>query len=160
MTALKLNCRFWILVFKTIFLCIAAGGIATHALAAQVTLAWDASPEPDLAGYKIHYGTASGSYSAHLDVRNVTTYTVTGLAEGQTYYFAATAYDEAGNESSYSNQVSYSGSGSSAPVITAGPQAAPSSVTLPASATVSVTASNLRPPPARRWPSPPPAATP
>ena len=56
---------------------------------------------------RIHYGTASGSYSVHTDVHNVTTHTVTGLTAGQTYYFAATAYDASGNESGYSNPVSY-----------------------------------------------------
>jgi len=123
-----------------IIVCIAAGGIGTHAFAGQVTLAWDANTEPDLAGYKIHYGAASGNYTVHLDVRNVTTYTGTGLTAGHTYYFAPTAYHDWGNESGYSNQVIYSGSAT--PVITAGPQAASSSVTLPASTTVSVTASN------------------
>jgi hypothetical protein len=35
-----------------------------------------------------------------------TTYTVTNLSAGQTYYFAATAYDTTGKESSFSNEVS------------------------------------------------------
>jgi len=34
------------------------------AYSADVTLAWDANDEPDLDGYKIHYGTSSGNYSA------------------------------------------------------------------------------------------------
>ena len=68
-------------------------------------LAWDPNTESDLAGYRVHYGTASGSYTVHTDVHNVTTYTVTGLTAGQTYYFAATAYDASGNESGYSNPV-------------------------------------------------------
>ena len=80
--------------------------ISVWARAEQVTLSWEASSEPDLAGYKIHYGTASNSYTVHIDVNNVTTYTVTGLTAGQTYYFAATAYDSSGNESEYSNSVS------------------------------------------------------
>ena len=80
--------------------------ISVWARAAQVTLSWEAGSEPDLAGYKIHYGTASNSYTVHIDVSNVTTYTVTGLTAGQTYYFAATAYDSSGNESEYSNSVS------------------------------------------------------
>ena len=98
------------------------------ARAEQVTLAWDANTEPDLAGYKIHYGNASGSYSAHIDVHNVTTYPVTGLEAGQTYYFAATAYDASGNESGYSNQVSYSipapNGAPSAPATPSGPSSA------------------------------------
>ena len=43
---------------------------------ATVTLAWDANTEPDLAGYKIHYGTASRDYSHSIDVGNVTEYTL------------------------------------------------------------------------------------
>ena len=81
--------------------------ISVWARAEQATLAWDANTESDLAGYKLHYGTASNSYSVHIDVNNVTTYTVAGLTAGQTYYFAATAYDASGNESGYSNSVSY-----------------------------------------------------
>ena len=85
---------------------------AAFAQAAQVTLAWDPNSEGDLAGYKVHYGTASGSYSVHIDVHNVTTYTVTGLSDGQTYYFAVTAYNTSGAESGYSNPVSYTVPGS------------------------------------------------
>ena len=98
--------RIWILGFE-IVVCIIVGIIASNALAAQATLAWDPNTESDLAGYKVHYGTASGSYTVHTDVHNVTSYTVTGLTAGQTYYFVATAYDASGNESGYSNPVSY-----------------------------------------------------
>jgi hypothetical protein len=77
------------------------------ASAAQVTLAWDPNTESDLAGYRIHYGTGSGSYSVSLDVHNVTTYTITGLIDGQTYYFAATAYNASGNSSGFSNEVRF-----------------------------------------------------
>ena len=82
--------------------------VSVWARAEQVTLAWDANTELDLAGYKVHYGTASGSYTTSVDVHNVTTYTVTGLTAGPTYYFAVTAYNASNNESGYSNQVSYS----------------------------------------------------
>ena len=69
---------------------------------AEVGLAWDANSEPDLAGYKIYYGTASGNYSHSVDVGNITQYTLAGLSEGVTYYLAATAYDADDNESAYS----------------------------------------------------------
>jgi fibronectin type 3 domain-containing protein len=106
MIAYRSISRIWILGFE-IVVCIIIGVIASNAMAAQATLAWDPNTESDLAGYKVHYGTASGSYTVHTDVHNVTTYTVTGLTAGQTYYFAATAYDTSGNESGYSNPVSY-----------------------------------------------------
>ena len=90
-----------------IVVCIIVGLIASNAKASQVTLAWDPNTESDLAGYRVHYGTASGSYTSHTDVHSVTSFTVTGLTAGQTYYFAATAYDTSGNESGYSNPLSY-----------------------------------------------------
>ncbi len=87
--------------------CILGVIIASNAFASQVTLAWDPSTESDVAGYRIHYGTASGSYSVHIDVHKVTVCTLTGLEAEQTYYFAASVYDSAGNESGYSNEVGY-----------------------------------------------------
>ena len=67
-----------------------------NANAAQVTLAWDPNTEPDLAGYKLYYGTASGDYAEVIDVGNTTMYTVTNLTAGDTYYFAVTAHDASG----------------------------------------------------------------
>lgn len=78
-----------------------------NAWAAEVRLAWNANTEPDLAGYKIHYGTASGNYTTTIDVGNITTCTVPGLADGTRYYFAATAYDTSANDSCYSNEVNW-----------------------------------------------------
>jgi len=74
---------------------------------AQVTLAWDANTEKDLAGYNIYYGTSSGNYDASVDVGNWTSCTIAGLEEGQTYHFAATAYDFDGNESDFSSEVTW-----------------------------------------------------
>jgi hypothetical protein len=54
----------------------------------------------------IHYGTASGTYSQGIDVGNTTSYTVSNLIDGQTYYFAVTTYNAAGDESVDSNEVS------------------------------------------------------
>lgn len=72
---------------------------------AELSLAWDANSEPDLAGYKIYYGIASGDYSHSIDVGNITEYTVVDLDDGGTYYLAATAYDRDGNESDYSEEL-------------------------------------------------------
>src|SRR2546427_5810795 len=74
--------------------------------AAQVTLAWDPNTEPDLAGYKVYYGTSSGSYQFSVDVGNQTSYTLSGLLDGRIYYFAATAYNLSLAESGFSNEVS------------------------------------------------------
>ena len=71
----------------------------------KATLEWDPNSEPDLAGYKLHYGLASRSYDTTIDVGNRTTYTITDLSVGETYYIAATAYNTSGLESGYSNEV-------------------------------------------------------
>ena len=75
-------------------------------LSSSAVLNWAANTETDLAGYKVYAGTASGSYSTTVDVGNVTTFKLINLLQGHTYYFAITAYDTAGNESGYSNEVS------------------------------------------------------
>ena len=49
------------------------------AAAAQVTLAWDKNPEPDIAGYKMHYGMTSGNYEYSVDVGNFASCTISGL---------------------------------------------------------------------------------
>ena len=75
------------------------------AYTAQVTLAWDPNTEPELAGYKIYYGLLSDQYSSSVDVGNQTSYTLSNLPDGKTYYMAATAYDREGYESDFSNEV-------------------------------------------------------
>jgi hypothetical protein len=75
----------------------------------QVTLGWDQNTEPDIAGYKIYYGTASRKYTNIIDVksRTVTSCIITNLTVGQKYYFAATSYNKILVESSYSAEVSW-----------------------------------------------------
>jgi fibronectin type 3 domain-containing protein len=74
---------------------------------AEVTLEWDPNSEANLSGYRIHYGTSGGNYTAVKDVGKQTTCTVTDLTPGVTYYFAATAFNTSGLESDYSNEVLY-----------------------------------------------------
>jgi Fibronectin type III domain len=87
------------------------------AFSAEIRLAWDPNTESDLAGYKVYYGTSARtgtdpkscglcSYSTIVPVSNVTTYTLSNLVAGQTYYFSVTAYDTSNNESGFSNEVS------------------------------------------------------
>ena len=82
--------------------------LTSYAYPAQVTLIWDPVTHPDLAGYKIYYGNSRGTYDVTTDVGNQTSWTITDLIDTEPYYFAATAYDIYGNESDYSNEVSYS----------------------------------------------------
>ena len=92
---------------------------AGQAVAAQITLAWDANTEPDVSGYKLYFGTASRTYGAPINVGNVNSFTVTTLADGKGYFFAMTAFDTFGNESGYSNEVSITtpGAATAAPEI-------------------------------------------
>jgi len=78
-----------------------------HVHGASVTLAWDSSPATNLAGYKIYYGTASGSYSMMVDAGNCTSLAISSLDAGKSYYFAATAYGTGGEESGMSNELRY-----------------------------------------------------
>ncbi len=75
------------------------------------TLSWqpptsrtDGSTLTNLAGYRIHYGTAPGTFSQKITISNagITSAVIEGLTPG-TWYFAATAYDTSGVESDYSN---------------------------------------------------------
>jgi hypothetical protein len=73
----------------------------------SVTLAWNPNTDPDLAGYKVYETTSSGNYGAA--IANVpassTSFVVTGLQRGVTYFFVITAYDTSGNESGRSAEV-------------------------------------------------------
>ena len=77
------------------------------AAAASVTLAWDASAAPELAGYELYYGYASRSYRHSVNVGQATTAALSGLDEAKVYYLAVVAYDAHGNESDFSNEVIY-----------------------------------------------------
>ena len=93
--------------------------VAGPAYASQAALSWTApttnengTPLTDLAGYKVYYGTVSGNYtSSEIDVGNVTSYTVTGLSENESYYFVVRAYNSTGAESSNSNEAALVGTG-------------------------------------------------
>ena len=74
-------------------------------LLTRATLIWDPNTEPDLAGYKLHYGFSSRNYEFVVDVGNQTTYTLTNLESDKTYYIAATAYNTVGLESNHSGEV-------------------------------------------------------
>ena len=83
---------------------VSVSGCASGPVPAVLT--WDAVTGPvPAAGYRLHYGTAPGTYLQVVDVGNVTTTPVTGLSSGTTYYFAATALDASNNESAFSNEV-------------------------------------------------------
>ena len=75
--------------------------------AESVTLAWDANPEPDVIGYRVRFGTATGNYTETVDAGNATTATLPNLTAGTKYFIVATAYNAAGLESLPSAEITY-----------------------------------------------------
>lgn len=75
--------------------------LSSASYAADVTLAWDASPSENIIGYKLHYrkgrrgppynGTGANEGESPINVGNVTTYTLTGLSDTVRYYFVVSA---------------------------------------------------------------------
>jgi len=85
--------------------------------AAGVDLAWDAPMSGGaVAGYKVYWKAAGGSYSDanSMGVVGKTNCTVSGLDEAKQYYFVVKAYNDAGL-SPASNEVSWSYSDSTPP---------------------------------------------
>lgn len=101
------NSNFWRLLYLFSFVSLITPSLAG---AAQVSLSWEKSSGPDIAGYEMHYGIYSGNYQYSVDAGNSTNCTISGLNEGTTYYFAVTAYNSKQQESDYSNEVSYNSS--------------------------------------------------
>ena len=90
---------------KKLFTILAILAIAGIAQAATVQVTWNPNTEPDLAGYRLYVGEASGQYGEPIDLGNVTGHVMEITPEyGATYYFALTAYDTSGNESGYSDE--------------------------------------------------------
>jgi hypothetical protein len=81
---------------------------AGNAYSADVTLAWDAVSQPGVTvtGYRVYHGTNGSVYPTKGCDVATTSCKVSGLVDGQTYYFVATAYNGSG-ESAYSEPVSY-----------------------------------------------------
>lgn len=72
-----------------------------------VSLAWDASVGTNvIAGYNIYWGPSSLTYTSSISAGTNLTITITNLARGSAYYFAATAVDNNNYESDFSTEVS------------------------------------------------------
>ena len=78
------------------------------AATASLTFQWDPVAVSDLAGYKIYRSTTAGTYGSPIATlsASTTTYQMTNLTRGETYFFAVSAYDTNGNESPFSNEQS------------------------------------------------------
>lgn len=86
---------------------IALAFIISNAIAADVTLAWDANePAPD--GYRLYQRMENGAYNYQEPVCETkdTTCTITGLLPGNQYYYVVRAF-VADNSSGDSNEVGF-----------------------------------------------------
>lgn len=70
----------------------------------SVTVIWDASTSPGVAGYRLYWGVASRVYTNTVDVGTGTNCTLLNINRSISRYFAATAYDTNGIESYFSNE--------------------------------------------------------
>ena len=94
--------------------------LATAARGDVVTMAWDPNPESDIAGYRLHFGSQSGSYTRTFDCGNVARFSVEidfdlTLRIGADRFSVVTAYNTAGLESFPSNEVDLGGERPSPP---------------------------------------------
>lgn len=96
-----------------------------------VTLEWLANSD-SVTGYRLYKGIESRSYTENMNVGNVLTGTFSNLSPDTTYYFAVSAYNSSGMESTYSNEVNYrTPAGTPGPTIAPNPTATPSPIPLP-----------------------------
>lgn len=72
-----------------------------------LTLAWDPNSEPDVVGYRVHYGTAASIYTHTVEAGNETTVQIADLLPGTTYYLVVTAYNSADLESLPSEEIRF-----------------------------------------------------
>ncbi len=94
--------------FGCLLSCLLIGAPNTVLWAAtnSANLQWAANSESDLAGYRVYHGVSPSVYDGSTNVGKTTTYQYVNLQSNKTHYFAVTAYDTSGNESSPSSEVS------------------------------------------------------
>ena len=102
---------FWAIFIGLGLLVPGSGQVAGNTAAltsTTVTLSWDKSASRAVRGYRLRCGLTSGrNYSRIIAVGKVTTYKISDLIPGETYYCTVTAYDAAGRESPTSNEISF-----------------------------------------------------
>jgi len=97
----------WSKISAVFFLLWAFSTLVVSGASPQVTLAWNLSRDVNVAGYRVHYGVVSRSYTNMISVGLSAKCTVSNLTEGTTYFFSVTAVDALGVESDFSNEVSF-----------------------------------------------------
>lgn len=71
----------------------------------ELTLKWSPNPESDIAGYTVYYGRDTGEYVRMVSVENSSATIM--VPEGLVIYLAVTAYNHAGVESEFSDEISW-----------------------------------------------------
>ena len=74
----------------------------------DIGLEWKHSPDTNVVGYRIYYGAFSGNYTNSIQVEKTNRATVKCERKIGDIYFAATAFNDLGVESDFSNEVKYS----------------------------------------------------
>jgi subtilase family serine protease/Tol biopolymer transport system component/fibronectin type 3 domain-containing protein len=70
-------------------------GLAAVPGDAQVSLSWNASPEPDVVGYRVYRGTTAGGPYDLVGSPTASSFVDTGLTNGVTVYYVVTTLDSA-----------------------------------------------------------------
>ena len=98
-----------ILAILCLFLLVLLDSMTHAAQVTQITLAWDPSNDPDVAGYKVYRRIAGRAYKKPIGtVENVPNPKFSlNLSYGKKYYLVVTSYDIYGNESFPSNEISW-----------------------------------------------------
>lgn len=107
------------LMFALLLVVVASGAPTEFTQSPTVFLSWDYSAEPDIAGYRVHFGKVSGVYTHVVNVgigeqfagedgvERVRPMGAIDLPEGGEWFCAVTAYNTYGLESPYSDEVSF-----------------------------------------------------
>lgn len=90
-----------------------------------VYIYWYENYTPDVAGYKIYYGTNTGMYTQTVTVPRAgsyysQSYELTGLTNCINYYLVISAYDLSGNESARSSEISFNSEQAGSPAAPTG----------------------------------------
>ena len=80
--------------------------VTDPAIGNTLDLTWNPPASGNVAGYRIEYGTSSGNYDHTWAIGNVTSYRISGLINGQTYYFIVRARNSLGQYGPPSNEAS------------------------------------------------------
>ncbi len=92
---------------RLILITLAIFGSVFYSSAQTPLLEWDPSWDPTVVGYKVYCGEGSRDYDRAVDVGPSTSFPLTKLEPGLTYYFAITAYTVESVESGYSDEIYY-----------------------------------------------------